>query len=122
MIQKKKLTHGIKVILVLLVLSSTASCTSTVGSSHEILAFKAQVREDEASKREYIRISGLLGDSALWIKEYAVTYDNTDMHVFISRSLKATGNNGPYFIEVLLPKTVNIVYLGNEIVWKRESQ
>ncbi len=122
MIQIKKLARAISVAIVFAVLASTASCTSTVGSSRDIWSFEAHVRADDTSKNEFIRISGLLGDSALWIKEYTVTYDNTDMHVVISRSLKVTGNNGPYFIEVLLPKTVNNVFLGNEIVWKRKSQ
>ncbi|HNX57582.1 MAG TPA: hypothetical protein PKK43_00680 [Spirochaetota bacterium] len=122
MIQKKKLTRAISAAIVLAVLVSTVSCTSIVGSSREIWAFKTDVRGDEASKSDYIRISGTLSDSALWIKEYTVTYDNTDMHVTIARSLKTTGNNGPYFIEVLLPKTVNTVYLGNEIVWRRTLQ
>jgi len=104
-------------VLMILILS----CTSNVKSTSDIGSFQTKVSSDEITKHDYIEISGIVIDSALWIKSYNIEYDTDTIHVSITRSLKRTGNNGPYHIKFIIPDTVNSIFLENEVIWKRNQ-
>jgi hypothetical protein len=101
------------------------SCSGFVAGKSEIGKFTVKISPANTlpligNEELYtIEISGITKDSALWIKSYSVRYETTRMKIRIEKSLRATGLSNPYYLQVLIPESVNEVFLGNELVWQK---
>ncbi|HRX15400.1 MAG TPA: hypothetical protein P5123_03720 [Spirochaetota bacterium] len=96
-------------------------CSSNyVQSTNNIAKFKTEVIPYDKSLL-LCKITGNSMDSALYIKSYELVYNIDNVHIYINKSLKKTGISFPYFIQFIISKNINYVYLGDsEIIWRRE--
>jgi hypothetical protein len=116
---RKIIRIEIIIILIPLMLLFITSCTSVIKSSSEFKSYQKKIYFDKKLNLHIMEISGFMTDSALWIKSYKIEYEKEKIIITITKDLKQTNNSGPYFIQFIITDSVNYVFLGNEIIWKR---
>ena len=90
------------------------NCASGKKESFTNLDVKIEEADDELLK---VTVSGFKVSSALSIKNYQVEYDDNKVFVEIKESLGDTGMVMNYYIQFLMRKSVNEIYLGGELLW-----
>ncbi len=107
---------------ILIVLGLTAlftSCASVVKSKNQILDFKIDFAQLYDTDTMLCRITGNSQDSALWIRSYRIEYRGKDVYLIIEKSLEPSGISNPYFIQFVVPKGAERIYLGHsELLWQ----
>jgi len=105
----------------ILIVISLMSCTTSISSSRGIGSFRIDVQCIQGTQNKLVTVSGNNTDSGLWIREYSIKYYDDIAQLHIYKTLKNTGNSGPYFIQFIISPDVNFVKIGNEVIWRSEE-
>lgn len=91
------------------------NCTAAQINSFQDLNVQFEETENDLLK---VTISGFkLTSAPLSIKNYQIEYDDNKVYMKIKESFKNTGISMDYYIQFLMRKNVNEIYLGNELLW-----
>ncbi len=102
-------------ILVFIACFLFTNCMSTSVKTFEDL--DVQIEETDNDGLLKVTISGLKFTSALSIKGYHIQYDDNKVVVKINEALRPSGMSMDYYIQFLMRKSVNEIYLGKELLW-----
>jgi hypothetical protein len=103
----------------LVIVSSCA--TRDINSKNEIVDFVINI-ESYNSMYNLVTITGKSMDSALWIKDYKITYIKKTVIVYIQQTLIPTNNSSLFYISFLVPIDTETIKMGkNEIIWTKEK-
>ncbi len=120
MFKQKEMKRNFLFIFIALI--SITSCSQLIKSKTTILDLKIDITEINNGDL-LCCLSGQTGDSALWVESYIIKYEDDKIFVLIKNSLKKTGISNPYYIEFIIPKSVETVFLGKEeVIWKRSNK